>query len=133
MAVTLSISQQEMNSFKKNLRKFKSKSNVLIRSRMARAGKEMESVSKMTVTSAGLVDTGRLRSSLVAHPIDKGYGQEIMVDLTKVESPAKGRKSNAAKGVVALVNYAKYHEPRVKFLEKGQKAGMKKFKQLMSR
>ena len=131
MSVTLTISQKEMSKLKRRLNNFGTNYGAKVRKNMKIAGKEMESVAKLTVTNAGLVDTGRLRASLVPQPIDNGYGQEIKVDLGKVKSPNKGSKSGAKKGVVALVNYAVYHEPRVKFLKKGQKAGYNKFIELM--
>ena len=130
MSVTLTISQKEMNAFKKNLKKFKTKNTTLIRSRMAIAGKEMESVAKLTVTNAGLVDTGRLRSSLVAHSIDNGYGQELITGANKDDLD---KSDPDTKPIVLVAYYAKYHEPKYRFMKKGQKAGYDKFIKLMSR
>ena len=134
MGVTMTISRQEMAKYRKNLKKFGITYGAGVRKAMDRAGKEMESVAKLTVNNAGLVDTGRLKSSLVPQPIDNGYGQEIRVNLSEEgqnKAPKKGEKSGTPKGTVSMVNYAIYHEPRVKFLEKGQKAGMAAFKTIM--
>ena len=134
MSVTLTISQKELAKLKKGINTYKKTYGSIVRKRIAIAGKEMESVAKLTVNNAGLVDTGRLKSSLVAQPIDKGYGSELKTDDPDKEiKSTRNSKYNKSdkRGTVKVVNYAKYHEGRVKFMERGQKAGYKKFLTMM--
>ena len=119
-----------MSKLKRRLNNFGTNYGAKVRKNMKIAGKEMESVAKLTVTNAGLVDTGRLRSSLVSHPIDNGYGQELITGANKDDLD---KSDPDTKPIVLVAYYAKYHEPKYRFMEKGQKAGYNKFIKLMSK
>lgn len=131
--ISISIPRDQLRLFDNWVKKKNGEVVSKVKVAMQAARLEMESVAKLTVNEAGLIDTGRLETSLIPQTIDNGYGIKLFVDLRDVESPRTGSKSGAAAGVLPVVNYAVYHEPRVKFMEKSLEAAKVKFLKRMAK
>lgn len=132
-SVKISISQAEIRKFDKWLTTKNGQTVNRVKTAMKGARLEMESVAKLTVNEADLIDTGRMINSLQPTLIDGGYGVQLFVDLREVESPRVGAKSGAKAGIVAPVNYAAYWDKKIKFMEKSLEAARDKFLKLMSK